>query len=158
VAPHDLLAGLGILAGLVGVIVVVFPGLLLIVGSVALWALVEKDLAGWIALVAAVAVAVVVTVLKYLHPGRKLKEIGVPTRHLLIALAVALVGLFVIPVVGAFLGFAVTLYLLERWKRGGDQARASTIATLKAIALSIGIELAGGFVIAAIWLAAAIWG
>jgi uncharacterized protein YqgC (DUF456 family) len=153
-AWHDLLAGFGILAGLVGVVIVVLPGLLIVVGSVAFWAVIEQSVAGWVALSLAVVIAGAATVLKYVHPGRRLKELGIPTSRLLFALAVAVVGFFAIPVVGAFIGFLGTIYLIERVKRGGPQARESTWGTTKAIALSIGIELAGGFLIAAVWLAA----
>ena len=156
--PHDLLAGLGILVGLVGVVIVVLPGLLIIVGSVAFWAVIEQSVAGWVALTLAVLIGVAATALKYLHPGRRLKELGIPTTQLLLALAVAIFGFFAIPVVGAFIGFLTAIYLTERVKRGGPQARESTVATTKAIVLSIGIELAGGFLIAAVWLAAAVFG
>ena len=149
-----MLAGIGILIGLVGVVVVVLPGLLIIVGSVLLWALVDQSVVGWVALSLAVVIAGVATVLKYLHPGRRLKELGIPSSQLVLALAVGIVGFFVIPLVGAFIGFLAAIYLTERVKRGGSQARESTWATTKAIALSIGIELAGGFLIAAVWIAA----
>lgn len=155
---HDLLAGAGILAGMTGVLVVVLPGLLIIVASVVLWALIEQSAAGWVAMGLAISLGVSITILKYLHPGRKLREIGIPTSRLMIALGVGVAGFFLIPVVGAFLGFAAAVYLLERVRVGPRQARTATKATLWAIALSIGIELAGGFLIAAVWLAAAIWG
>jgi hypothetical protein len=155
---HDLLAGVGILVGLAGVVIVVLPGLLIIVASVTLWAMVDQSVAGWVAMGLAVALGATVTVLKYLHPGRRLRNIGIPTSRLLIALGVGVVGFFLIPVIGAFVGFATTIYLLERSRVGPRQARSSTTAGLRAIALSIGIELAGGFLITAVWLAAAVWG
>jgi hypothetical protein len=158
VQPHDLLAGIGILVGLVSVVIVVLPGLLIVVGSVVVWALLEQSVAGWVVMALAVGLGAAVTVLKYLHPGRQLRETGIPTIGLLIALGVAVAGFFLIPVVGAFIGFVVAVYVLERIRVGPQGARASTAATLKAIALSIGIELAGCFVIAALWLAAVIWG
>jgi uncharacterized protein YqgC (DUF456 family) len=156
--PHDLLAGLGILVGLVGVVIVVLPGLLIIVGSVAFWAVVEQSAAGWVALALAGLIGIAATVLKYLHPGRRLRELGIPTTQLLLALAVAIFGFFAIPVVGAFIGFLAAIYVTERLKHGGPRARQSTWATTTAIALSIGIELGGGFLIAAVWLAAALFG
>jgi hypothetical protein len=155
---HDLLAGAGILVGLAGVVIVVLPGLLIVVASVTLWAVIEQSVAGWVALALAIAIGGMVTVLKYLHPGRRLRGIGIPTSRLLIALGVGVVGFFLIPVVGALVGFALAIYALERIRVGPQQARASAIETLKAIGLSIGIELAGGFLITALWLAAAIWG
>ncbi|MCI0424439.1 MAG: DUF456 domain-containing protein [Actinobacteria bacterium] len=157
-ALHDLAAGIGILIGLVGVVVVVVPGLLIVVGAVVLWAVVEQTPLGWVVMLLALAIGGVASILKYLHPGRRLKEIGIPVSHLLLAVGVGVVGMFVLPFLGAFIGFAATIYLLERSRGGGEQARISTIATLRAVALSIGIELAGGFLITVVWVAAVIWG
>ncbi len=155
---HDLLAGFGILIGLVGTVLVLLPGILIVVASVVVWAVVESSAAGWVALGVALVVGVATTVLKYLFPGRNLRRAGVPTSHLLLALLVAVVAFFVIPVVGAFVGFVVAVYLLQRQRMGAERAWPATTAALRAIALSIGIELAGGFVIATVWLVAVIWG
>jgi uncharacterized protein len=155
---HDLLAALGIVAGLLGTIVVVLPGIVIVVGSVVVWALFESSTAGWVAMALALAVGLGTMSLKYLFPGRKLKRAGIPTSHLVIALGVAVVGFFVIPVIGAFVGFVVAVYALQRRRVGHDRARTATVAALRAIAMSIGIELVGGFAVAAVWLVAAIWG
>ena len=155
---HDLLAGLAIIAGLVGIVVVVVPGLTVVVGAVVVWALIESSPAGWVAMSFAIAVGVATTALKYLYPGKRLTEAGIPTRNLLMALGLGIVGFFAIPVVGFFIGFAGGIYIFE-WQRIGRQgAWPSTLEALKAIVLSIGIELVGGFIIAAFWLAAAIFG
>jgi Protein of unknown function (DUF456). len=62
-------------------------------------------------------------------------------------------GFFVIPVVGAFLGFALGMYLAERIKLGPHAAAwPSTRQALKAIALSVGIELLTGLAIATTWV------
>jgi uncharacterized protein len=155
---HDLLAGLGILIGLIGTVIVILPGIVIVVASVVVWALVESSPAGWVALALALVAGLVTMTLKYLFPGRRLRRAGIPTSHLLVAVVVALVGFFVIPVVGAFFGFVLAVYLLQRQRVSPDRAWPATIATLRAIALSIGIELVGGFVIATVWLVAAIWG
>lgn len=155
---HDLLAGLAILAGLVGIVVVIFPGLTLIVGAVVVWALFESSTAGWLAMSMAIAVGVATTALKVLFPGKKLKEAGIPIRTMLYSLGLAAVGFFVIPFVGFFIGFAGGIYLFEFRRIGREKAWPSTVEGLKAIALSIGIELVGGFIIAAFWLTMMIFG
>jgi uncharacterized protein len=65
-----------------------------------------------------------------------------------------LVGFFVIPVVGLFVGFVLGVWLAE-WARLRDPRRAwpSTKQALKAAGLSMLIELAAGLAIAAVWLA-----
>lgn len=155
---HDLLAGLAIVAGLVGIVLVVFPGITVIVGAVVIWAIIESSLAGWVAMSMAIALGVATIALKFLFPGKKLKEVGIPTQTLLLSLGLGIVGIFVIPFVGAFVGFAAGIYLFELKRVGPSGAWPSTWAGLKAVALSVGIELVGGFLIAAAWLAAALFG
>jgi len=155
---HDLLAGLGILVGLVGTVLVVVPGILIVILSVVVWAVFESSPAGWVAMSLALVVGVATTALKYLFPGRRLKRAGIPTSHMLAALGVAVVGFFAIPVVGAFVGFVLAIYLLQRQRKGAERAWGATSAALRAIALSVGIELVGGFVIATVWVAAVVWG
>jgi hypothetical protein len=68
-----------------------------------------------------------------------------------VALGVA--GFFLVPVLGAFLGFPLGIYLAERVKRHTHAAAwSSTKHALKAIGLSMGIELMTGLAIATTWL------
>ena len=69
----------------------------------------------------------------------------------IIATIVAIVGLFVIPVVGAPIGFVLAIYVSERLRVGKEQAWPATKRSLRAVATSIGIELITGLLIAAIW-------
>jgi uncharacterized protein len=73
-----------------------------------------------------------------------MKRAGIPGWLLLAAVLVAVVGLFVIPVVGAPLGFVLTIYGFERSRKGKEHAWPSTRNALRAVFTSIGIELAGG--------------
>ena len=77
-----------------------------------------------------------------------------PGGYLFLAAGVAIIGFFAIPVVGAPIGFVMTIYVLTRIRVGREQAWPSTKAALKAIVHSVGIELAGGSLIALIWVAA----
>lgn len=153
---HDILAGLAVIAGLVGIVVVLLPGITLQVIAVAVWAFEESTIVGWTVLAVVVGLAVTATVLKYLFPGRRLKEAGVPGWVLLAAVTVAVVGLFVVPVVGGPLGFVLTIYVFERKRKGQAMAWPSTKRALRAVLTSIGIELAGGFAIAAVFFAGAL--
>lgn len=121
-----------------------------------IWAVVEASVGGWATLATVLLVATGTTILKYVHPGRRLKAAGIPHWLLLVAAIAAAVGFFAIPVVGAPLAFVVSIYLFERRRRGKAAAWPSTKAALGAIATSIGIELAGAFVIAVIFFTGAI--
>jgi uncharacterized protein len=145
--------GLIILAGLIGIAVPVLPGLLVVWAAVLLWASEAQTTAGWVVLGIATTLALSGVLMQYLLPGRRLRKAGVTTSTTVAGAALAVVGFFVIPVVGAFLGFAAGIYLAERVKLGSHSAALpSTKHALKAIGLSMGIELATGLAIASTWL------
>jgi uncharacterized protein len=150
----ELAIGLIIVVSLFGIVLPILPGLGMEVIAIFLWAFVEGGGAAWGVAIAALVLAGVGTFIKYSIPKQKLNEVGIPNRTLLIATAVAIVGLFVIPVVGAPIGFVLTIYVFERIRVGGKQAWPATKTSLGAIATSIGIELATGLLIAAIWFGA----
>src|SRR3954470_22561361 len=106
-ATATALAGLIMLIGLVGVVVPFLPGLSLVWAGVLLWALVRHDGAGWTVLAIATCVLVAGTVVKYVLPGRRLREAGVPWTSMLLGGALGVVGFFVVPVVGAVIGFVL---------------------------------------------------
>jgi hypothetical protein len=84
---------------------------------------------------------------------RRLRAAGVPPRSIIVGLVLAGVGFFVIPVVGFFIGFPLGIYVEER-RRLGPHAPAwlSTRQALRAIGLSILIELSATVVAAGVWL------
>jgi uncharacterized protein len=157
-AGGEILIGLVMLVGLVGIAVPIIPGLVLVLGGVFVWALEESSPFGWGVLVVSMLLAIGATVVSYLIPGRNLKRAGIPTTTLLMATVGAFIGFFTIPVVGAPIGFIAGIYLVEWSRVGRSQAWPSTKKSAGAIALSIGIELAGGLLIFGLWLFAAVIG
>lgn len=152
----ELLVGLVIVIGLAGIVLPVLPGLALEVVAVFVWALFEARPLPWAVAVVALLLAGAGTVVKYLVPGRRLKASGIPRTTFYSAGGLAIAGFFLIPVVGAPLGFVVGTYLAERRRLGEERAWPSTRRSLGAVALSIGIELAAGLLIAGMWLVAAV--
>lgn len=153
----EVLVGLAILVGLLGIVLPVLPGLFLEVAAVVLWAFVEGGGRAWSIAVVVVVIAVVGSVVKYLIPGRRLKEAGIPRSTMLLAGVLAIVGFFVIPVIGAPIGFILGTYLAERNRLGSALAWPSTSSSLQAVGLAIGIELTAGLAIAGLWLVGVIW-
>jgi len=145
--------GLIMLVGLIGIAVPLLPGLLVVWAAVLVWASEVGTRAGWVVFGIATTLALTGFLLQYLLPGRRMAKAGVTTSSTLAGAALALVGFFVIPVVGAFLGFPLGIYLAERIKLG-THARAwtSTTHALKAIGLSMGIEFLTGLAIAVTWV------
>lgn len=146
-------AGLMIVVGLIGIAVPVLPGLLLVWAAVLIWASEAQTATGWVVLGIATALALTGFLLQYLLPGQRLRKAGITTSTTVAGAALAVVGFFVIPVLGGFLGFALGIYLAERIKLGTHAAALpSTKHALRAIGLSMGIELATGLAIASTWL------
>jgi uncharacterized protein YqgC (DUF456 family) len=153
--PGVVLVGLAIAVGIAGVVLPVLPGGLLVWAAIGVWALVVGSTTGWSVLGAATLLIGGAQIVKWLVPGRRLRDAGVPRQSMVAGLVVAAVGFFVIPVVGFFIGFPAGVYLEER-RRLADHASAweSTRHALRAIGLSILIELTATVLAAAVWLAA----
>ena len=152
----DLLAGLAILVGLVGIVVPILPGTLLVAAGLLGWAVVEGEPLGWLLTGAALAVLALGAVVKYTVPGRGLKAAGVPTRTLLLGTVLGVVGFFVIPVVGLVVGFVAGIYVSEVQRLGRRAAWPATKVALRAVGLSILIEVAAALLATALWLTAVV--
>jgi uncharacterized protein len=143
-----------ILIGLAGIVVPVLPGLGLILGGVLVWALVEGSSLAWGIFALSVVVTVAGYVLQYTLPGRRMRERGVSSSTLLLAVAFGVVGFFFVPVVGAILGFVLGIFVVELGRsRNGSQAWIRTKHALVAVLHSMGIELAAGLAITALYVA-----
>ncbi|AXG15349.1 DUF456 domain-containing protein [Intrasporangium calvum] len=140
------------LVGTVGVVVPVLPGLLLVWGATLLWAVTMQSTAGWLTLAVATAIYAAGLVSQYVVPGRRMRATGVDARIIAIALVAGVIGLFVIPVLGAPLGFVGTVYVLERATlRSHQRAWDATRHAVSAVALNVGIELLTAVLIIATW-------
>ncbi|MFV0463249.1 MAG: DUF456 domain-containing protein [Nostocoides sp.] len=149
------IAAILIVIGLFGIVVPILPGLVIIVIGVAVWAISTASTTAWAALTVAVIVYAVGLATQYLIPGRRLRAEGVANWTLVLAMAVAIVGFFVIPVIGAPLGFVLAIYLLEAaHSQSHRQAWQRTTAALRAVLTSMGIELLAGLTIAATFVVA----
>ena len=150
--PLEIVVALAIAVGLVGILVPLLPGTMLVGAAVLVWALDTGGRTAWSVAALAGVVLLVGALLKYLLPGRRLTEAGVPRRTLWTGAALGVVGFFVIPVVGLLLGFVLGVHLAERARLGGRAAGPSTVAALRAVGLSIAIEVLAGMLAAAAWL------
>ncbi|MBA3524779.1 MAG: DUF456 domain-containing protein [Geodermatophilaceae bacterium] len=149
------LVGLTMAVGIVGVLVPLLPGLLLVGAAALIWALAVDSTLGWIVFGAIAVVLAMGTVAKYVLPARDLAAAGAPRSTLLVGAVGAVIGFFVIPVVGLPIGGVLGVYLAELRRLHGDNAgaRRSTVVTLRAIGIGILIELAAGVTASLIWLA-----
>lgn len=157
-----ILCGLAILLGLAGIIVPVLPGSVLIGVSLLAWAIWGGvGGAGWVVFaVAMVFVAAGMTAGAVLT-GRKLKQHAIPGRSIVAGLVGGVAGMFIIPVVGLFVGFAAGLLVSEFLRtREFSTAARSSWAALKATGLGMLAEfglacLAASTWVIGVWIAAA---
>src|SRR5262245_40494953 len=134
-------AGVLVAVGLIGIVITVLPGMVLVVAGIAVWAVPRGDVVGWTVLGAAGGIAVLGTIAKFLLPGRALRAAGVPGRTLIAGTVLGIVGFFVIPVVGMFLGFLLGVYLAELSRlRSPGLAWPSSKEAMRAVGWSILIE------------------
>lgn len=155
--PGEVVVGLVIVVGLVGILVPVLPGAILVLAAIGVWAFQVGSASAWLIFAAGSASTVLAFVVKFSWPGRKLKAAGIPNAALLTGAVLGIIGFFVIPVVGLVIGFVLGIYLYElRRLRAQREAWQSTVHAMKATGLSILVELAGSLIAAALWLVGAI--
>ena len=148
----EVAVAIAIAVGLVGILVPVLPGSVLVLAAIAVWAAEVGGSTAWLVFAVATTFLVVGTIVKYAVPGRRLQVSGIPASTQLIGAVGAVVGFFVVPVVGLFLGFVLGVYVAERARVGAQAAWPSTKAALHAVGLSILIELAAGVLAAGAWV------
>ncbi|WP_067571413.1 DUF456 domain-containing protein [Nocardia acidivorans] len=156
-ASGEVLVGLAILVGLLGVIVPILPGVLLILAAILIWAIMTGGASAWVVFAVCATLLVISGIIKYTWPGRKLREAGVPNRSLVLGAVLGIIGFFVVPVIGLFLGFVLGVYVSELQRlREQQPAWQSTVHALKGVGLSMLVELFGALLAAGVWLIAAI--
>lgn len=148
-----ILAGVMIVVGLAGILLPVLPGLFLVWAGVAVWALSLRSATAWAVLGVATAIMVLGSAVKYIVPGKRMRDAGVPWSTLGLGSLLGILGFFVIPVLGLFIGFVAGVYLAERIRLDDNSlAWPSTVAALKAVGFSLVIELLSGLLIAGTWV------
>lgn len=151
----EALLGIVMLVGLVGVVVPVFPGLLLVIGAGFFWALQRGGPGAWgvFAVLAAVGVAGIVA--SSVLPARRASSAGAPAWVVAAGAVGLVIGFFVVPVIGALIGYPAGVFIAElvRHRHPGPAWRATWDA-LKGVGLGIAIQLGAGVVMIGIWAAA----
>jgi uncharacterized protein YqgC (DUF456 family) len=153
VSPAEVLVALVIAVGLVGILVPILPGSALVAGAILVWAWTTGGATSWTVFGVAAAFIVAGTVVKYVLPGRRLQVAGIPASTQWFGVLLGVVGFFVVPVVGLLLGFVLGIYLAELRRVGSAQAWPSTVHSLKAVGLSIVIELVAAVLATLAWAA-----
>jgi uncharacterized protein YqgC (DUF456 family) len=137
----------------VGIVLPFLPGTLLIYAAIAVWAFMVRGTVAWVVLGVVTVVLGASLLVKYLWPARRMRAADVSGRTLAAGALAGVIGFFVIPVVGLVVGFVAGVYLAElAHRRDNKRAWASTVHAVKGVALSMGVELAGGLLATAAWV------
>lgn len=140
--------------GVGGTVLPILPGLWLIWAAALGYGLFGGfGVVGWVAMALITGLAAAGTAGGVYLPQRKAASIGVPWWGQLVALACAVAGFFIVPVIGAPLGFVVGILLVtlahERHLQG---AVTATWATLKSMLMASGLQFAVGLAMVAVWV------
>lgn len=140
--------------GIVGTVVPFLPGLgLVLAAGIAYGFVAGWDATAGIALGTMVLLLLAGTAAKYVLADRSAARGGAPRRSLLLATLGAVVGFFVIPVVGIVVGGVGALAWAEYERLGAwDPARRSTLTTLRSIGTGVLVEAAAGVAMALVWV------
>jgi uncharacterized protein YqgC (DUF456 family) len=150
----ELLIGLTMLLGLVGVVVPVLPGLLLVWAAGVAWAWLDGGGAlRWTVAGVLTILLLTGTALKYALPARSATGAGAPRSTLLLGAIGAVVGFFVIPVVGFVVGGVGAVFLAELSRLGSAAAAwRSTHAVLIGVGIGMLVELGAALLMVVVWL------
>ena len=154
-----LLIGLVMLFGLCGVLLPGVPGSWLVWAAVSWWALKDPQAVSWWVLVGTTVVLFLSQVVRWHLPPRRLRAGGATPRMAVYAGSGALLGFFLLPVLGAIPGFVGGVYLHERLRLGRHgEAVAAVRTVMRAGGTSVLVELFTCLLIMGAWLGATIWG
>lgn len=137
------------LVALGGIIFPILPGSPVAIITMIAWAWILGSTASWATGVIAAALALLGWSAALVLTGRTMRRERIPNTPILIATVAAIVGFFVIPFFGIFVGFALGLFGAEYYRRRDPAAafRAS-IEALKAMGIGMLVEI--GCIIVAI--------
>jgi len=148
------LVAIAMVIGVAGTVLPILPGLWLIWAAALGYGMFGGfGVGGWIAMTIITILAIAGTASGVYLPQRKAASIGVPWWGQLIAFVCAVAGFFIVPVVGAPLGFVVGILLVtlsrERHFQG---ALVATWETLKSMLLASGLQLVAGMAMVVLWV------
>ena len=148
------LCGLAILVGVAGTVIPVLPGSFLIGLSLLAWAIWGGEgSTGWVVFAVGMVFVLAGMAASAVLAGRKLKEHRIPNRSVAVGVVLGIAGMFVIPVVGLFVGFAAGLLLSEVQRtRNFRAALTSSWAALKATGLGMLMEFGLACLAASTWV------
>lgn len=140
--------------GLFGTLFPVVPGLLLIWAAALVWGFVTGFTTGGLVVLVVLTVLLLISwVTTFMIPQRSANETGVSAMSQLAGLGGGVVGFFVIPVVGLFVGALAGVLVAEFLRLGSmNQAWVATKSVARGFGISVLVDFAIGVVMIGAWL------
>lgn len=145
-------AGILLAVAVLGTVFPVLPGSPVALAALIAWGWVLGSAASWTAAGIGALLACVGWSAGALLTGRKLKKQEIPRRSILVGVVAGIVGMFVIPVAGLFVGFAAGLLVSEYVRRKDFRlALRSSVEALKAMGLGMLVEFGMVSLAGSVW-------
>lgn len=152
-----ILAVVLIIVGTLGIVIPVLPGSITSLLGIILWAVVVRSAEGWVVLVLGGTLLIAGMSMSMVLTNSRLKKQQIPNRTLLLGVVGAVIGMFVIPVVGLFVGFLVGLLASETVRnRNLTTALESSWVAAKAMGTGMILELACALLAGTVFVVGAI--
>ena len=149
----SVITGVLLVIGALGTIFPILPGSILVIIGLLIWAIVIGGPVGWTVFGIGLLLSGSGMAASALLTGKRLKQREIPNRSILTGAVVGVVGAFVIPVVGLFLGFVLGLYASEWYRlRDPKQAWDASVVAMKSVGLGMWIEFACAGTAIAVWI------
>lgn len=146
--------------GVAGTILPVVPGLWLIWAAGVVYGIATGfGVIGWVALGVMSVLAIGGSLVAVVLPQRRAMRVGVPLWGQALAAVLAVIGLFVIPFIGAMVGFVIGI-LIASLSETGDVRTAIpvAVATLRTMLVASAIQFACGVAMFVTWIVWAVFG
>lgn len=148
-----LVAGLLLAVAAIGTVYPVLPGSVLAIVTLIAWAWIMGSPAAWTAAVIGALIATAGWSASAVLTGRKLRQQQIPKLSIVVAVVSAVVGMFLIPVVGLFVGFGGGLLVSEYVRRRDFRAAlTSSVETLKATGIGVLLEFGMVCLAGSVWM------
>ena len=126
-----------------GIIFPILPGSPVAIITMIAWAWILGSTASWATGLISAALALLGWSASLILTGRTMRREKIPNKPVLIATAAAIVGFFVIPFFGLFIGFILGLFGAEYYRRrDANAAMRSSFEALKSMGVGMLIEIA----------------
>jgi uncharacterized protein YqgC (DUF456 family) len=146
-------AGLLLAVAAIGTVYPVLPGSALAIVTLLVWAWAMGSPAAWAAAVIGSLLAGAGWSASVVLTGRKLRQHQIPKRSIAVAMVAAVAGMFLIPVVGLFVGFGAGLLASEYVRRRDFRsALRSSVETLKATGIGVLVEFGLVCLAGSVWM------